>query len=57
MHGVVPANNPRHLAGRVSTFVPHCSLRSTDQALVVIPRINMERLGRRAFLFTSLIDF
>ena len=57
MYRAVHTNNPRDLAERVSTFVPYCSLISADQALVVFPMINLERLGRRAFVFTSLIDF
>ena len=49
MHGAVHANTPRYLADRISPYVPCRSLRSADQSLIVVPRVNLERLGRRAF--------
>ena len=49
VHGAIHANTPRYLADRVSAYVPCRSLRSADQSLLVIPRVNLERFGRRAF--------
>ena len=49
VHGAIHANNPRYLADRVSAYVPCRSLRSTDQSLLVVPSVNLERFGRRAF--------
>ena len=46
MHGAVHAKTPCYLADRISPYVPCCSLRLADQSLVVIPRVNLERLGR-----------
>ena len=37
------------LADRVSAYVPSRSLRSADMSLLVVPRVNLERFGRRAF--------
>ena len=44
MHDAVHANTLRYLAARSLR-----SLRSADQSLIVVPRVNLERLGRRAF--------
>ena len=49
MHGAIHANTPRYLADRVSAYVPSRSLRSADMSLLVVPRVNLERFGRRAF--------
>ena len=49
MHSAVHANIPRYLADRITPYVPHRSLRSADQALVCIPKVNLKRFGRRAF--------
>ena len=49
MHGAVHANTPCYLADRISPYVPCRSLRSADQFLIVVPKVNLERLGRRAF--------
>ena len=49
VHGAIHANTPRYLADRVSAYVPSRSLRSADQSLLVLPRVNLERFGRRAF--------
>ena len=49
MHGAVHANTRRYLADRISPYVPCRSLRSADQSLIVVPRVNLEQLGRRAF--------
>ena len=49
MHSAVHANSPRYLADRITPYVPHRSLRSADQALVCVPRVNLKRFGRRAF--------
>ena len=49
MHSSVHANIPRYLADRITPYVPHRSLRSADQALVCVPRVNLKRFGRRAF--------
>ena len=49
MHGAIHANTPRYLADRVSAYVPSRSLRSADMSLLVLPRVNLERFGRRAF--------
>ena len=45
----IHANTPRYLADRVSAYVPSRSLRSSDQSLLVVPMVNLERFGRRAF--------
>ena len=34
---------------RAIAYVPYRSLHSTDQALIVVPRNNLEYFGRRAF--------
>ena len=49
MHGAIHANTPRYLADRVSAYVPSRSLRSADISLLVVPMVNLERFGRRAF--------
>ena len=49
MHGAIHANTPRYLADRVSAYVPSRSLRSADMSLLAVPRVNLERFGRRAF--------
>ena len=49
VHGAIHANTPRYLADRVSAYVPCRSLRSADQSLLVVPRVNLERFRRRAF--------
>ena len=49
MHGAIHANTPRYLADRVYAYIPSRSLRSADMSLLVVPRVNMERFGRRAF--------
>ena len=49
MHGAIHANTPRYLADRVSAYVPSRSLRSADMSLLVVPRVILERFGRRAF--------
>ena len=41
MHGAVHANTPRYLADRISPYVPCRSLRSADQSLIVVPRVNL----------------
>ena len=46
MHSAVHANIPRYLADRITPNVPHRSLRSADQALVCVPRVNLNRFGR-----------
>ena len=49
MHAAIHANTPRYLADRVSAYNPSRSLRSADLSLLVVPRVNSERFGRRAF--------
>ena len=49
MHGAIHTNTPRYLVDRVSAYIPSCSLRSADQSLLVVPRVNLKRFGRRAF--------
>ena len=49
MHSAVHANIPRYLADRITPYVPHRSLRSADQALACVPRVNLKCFGRRAF--------
>ena len=49
MHGAVHNNTPRYLSDRISTYAPHRTLRSGTQSLAAVPRINLERYGRRAF--------
>ena len=45
VHGAIHANTPRYLADRVSANVPWRSLRSSDQSLLVVPRVNLERFA------------
>ena len=45
MHSAVHANIPRYLADRITPYVPHRSLRSADQALVCVPKVNLKRFG------------
>jgi len=47
MHGAVHAGSPRYLAERVTAYVSYRCLRSPDQTLFVVPRISLERFGRR----------
>ena len=49
VHGATHSNTPRYLADRVSAYAPSRSLRSADQSLLIVPRVNLERFGRRAF--------
>ena len=49
VHGAIYANSHRYLADRVSAYVPCRSLRSADQSLLIVPRVNLEWFGRRAF--------
>ena len=49
MHGAVHNNTPRYLSDRISTYAPPRNLRSGTQSLAAVPRINLERYGRRAF--------
>ena len=49
MQRAMQANSPRYLAESVTAFVPYRSLLSA----LVMPVINMERFGRRAFSCTG----
>ena len=49
MHSAVHTSTPRYLSDRVSMYAPSRSLRSGTQSLAVVPRINLEHYGRRAF--------
>ena len=49
MHGAMHSRTPRYLADQISTYAPSRILRSVTQSLAVVPRINLERYGRRAF--------
>ena len=49
MHGAVHNSTPLYLPDRISTYTPARTLRSESQSLAVVPRINLERYGRRAF--------
>ena len=49
MHGAVHNSTPLYLSDRISTYTPARTLRSESQSLAVVPRINLERYGRRAF--------
>ena len=42
-------STPLYLSDRISTYTPARTLRSESQSLAVVPRINLERYGRRAF--------
>ena len=42
MPSAVHATSPRYLDDHVTAYVPYRSLRSADQTLVVVPRINLE---------------
>ena len=47
--GAVHNSTPRYLADRISTYAPSRTLRLGTQSLTVVPRINLDRYGRRAF--------
>ena len=49
MHGAVHNRTPRYISDRIVTHAPSRSLRSATNSLVAVPRINMERYGRRSF--------
>ena len=49
MHGAVHNGTPHYLSDRISTYTPARTLRSESQSLAVVPRINLEHYGRRAF--------
>ena len=52
VHGAIHANTPRYLADPVSayyTFHAAVFARLISLSLIVIPRVNLERFGRRAF--------
>ena len=49
MQCAVHANTPRYLADHISSYFPCRSLHSADQSLIVVPRVNLERLGQQAF--------
>ena len=49
MHGAVHNGTPQYLSDRISTYTPARTLRSESQSLAVVPRINLEHYGRRAF--------
>ena len=57
MHGAIHATTPRYLADRVSAYVPSRSLRLADQSLLVVPRVILERFGRRAFSCAGPVEF
>ena len=50
MHGSVHNSTPLYLSDRISTYTPARTLRSESQSLAVVPRINLERYGRREVL-------
>ena len=49
MHGAVHNRTPRYLSDRIVQHAPSRSLRSATKSLVAVPRINLERYGRRSF--------
>ena len=49
MLGAVHNSTPRYVSDRVSIYAPSRSLRSGTQSLAVVPRINLECYGQRAF--------
>ena len=40
---------PMYIASLITPYVPRRALRSADRALLVVPRHNLERYGRRSF--------
>ena len=40
---------PTYIASLITPYVPRRALRSADRALLVVPRHNLERYGRRSF--------
>ena len=40
---------PTYIASLITPYVPRRALRSEDRALLVFPRQNLERYGRRSF--------
>ena len=40
---------PAYIASLITPYVPRRALRSADRALLVVPRHNLERYGRRSF--------
>ena len=53
MHSAVHNSTPRYPSDRVSIYAQSRSLRSGTQSRAVVPRINLERYGRRAFSCTG----
>ena len=53
MHGAVKNRTPRYLSDRIVTHAPSRSLRSATKSLVAVPRINLERYGRRSFSYAG----
>ena len=49
MHGAVHNSTLQYLSDRISTYTPARTPRSESQSLAVVPRINLEHYGRRAF--------
>ena len=49
MHGAVHNSTPQVLSDLISAYTPARTLRSESQSLAVVPRIYLERYGRRAF--------
>ena len=44
---------PTYIASLITPYVPRRALRSADRALLVVPRHNLERYGRRSFSRTG----
>ena len=53
MHGAVHNRTPWYLSDRIVTYAPSRTLRSATQSLAVVPRIDLERYGRRSFSFVD----
>ena len=49
MHRAMHNCAPCYLSDRISTYPPSRTLRLQTQSMAVVPRINLERYGRRAF--------
>jgi hypothetical protein len=42
---------PPYLSGSLTTYQPSCTLRSSDEKLLKVPRRNLKSAGERAFSF------
>ena len=49
VHKALYGGTPEYLAALLHQYAPRCCLRSAGGLLLDVPRVNLERFGRRAF--------